>query len=261
VFVTSALALGLLDRLTWGHWFHSARVYLEFNLSEGKASQWGTAGPDYYVRVLFRAMPAMTLTAAVLFCVGGWRAPSLGGTALLFLLAHSLVPHKELRFILPALPLVCATAALGASSLPSLWVRAGAGALTLCALVSGLRAPQLTFGDLGQYEDLKPRVSAYDDFGSVNRLLLRAHALPALCGLKIEGVHLAWTGGYTYLHRPVPLYGDNGPPRRSLGYDFVITPRPWSRGTQVMAVDGSFVLARLPIANCLPDPDFSWKLP
>jgi hypothetical protein len=74
-------------------------------------------------------------------------------------------------------------------------------------------------------------------------------------------VHLAWTGGYSYLHRPVPLYGDSGPPRESLRYDFVITPRFWSHGTQVMAVDGSFALARLPHANCFPDPDFSWELP
>ncbi|HLM42739.1 MAG TPA: hypothetical protein VK458_02675, partial [Myxococcaceae bacterium] len=30
-----ALLFGLLDWLTWGRWFHSARVYLDFNLVQG----------------------------------------------------------------------------------------------------------------------------------------------------------------------------------------------------------------------------------
>jgi hypothetical protein len=40
----------------------------------------------------------------------------------------------------------------------------------------------------------------------LNRLLLAAHDQPDLCGIDIEGEPLAWSGGYTYLDRAVPIF-------------------------------------------------------
>jgi hypothetical protein len=259
VFAVGAFALGLLDRLTWGHWFQSSIEYLRFNLVEGKAAQWGTAGPGFYARVLWSAMPAWTVIVTLTLLAAVRRVPLLVGAIVLFLLAHVGVGHKEIRFILPVLPLCCAGAAIGMSRLKG--ERFFATALLIATLVSGLRFHSLTFGELGQYENFKPSASAYDDFGPINRLLLAAYDQNPRCGLKIEGVHLAWTGGYSYFHRPVPLYAANGPPRASEHYDFVITPRPWARGMPVLAEDGNFVLARLPLLRCVPDSAFSWNLP
>ncbi len=254
-----ALFYGLLDKLTWGSFFHSARKYLEFNLVQDGAARWGTAAPTYYARILFRSMPALTLLTGALVLVAARRTLGVFLIAAAFLALHSWTPHKELRFVLPVLPVLAAIASVGLGMLPEL-AQKGAMALVLgAALFSAGRFHELTFGDLGQYEDQRPTASAYDDAGPINRLLLKANAQADLCGLKIEAIHLAWTGGYAYLHRNVPLYPNFGPPRESGLYNYAIT-FPSGAG-EVVAVDGGVALVRLHRNSCAPDPAFSWRLP
>ncbi|WP_241759010.1 hypothetical protein [Pyxidicoccus parkwayensis] len=258
-----AFAYGLLDWLTWGRWFHSALVYLDFNVLRNGAAGWGTAPFSYYGRVLFHGMPAVTLVTGVLALLAWRRAPGLLAVAALFFLLHALQPHKELRFLVPMLPLMAALAGVGLDAvLPGLGSRLGNLAVlgvVAVAAVSGLRAGQLTFGDVGQYEDSRPGASAWDDAGDINRLLLAASARHDICGLKIEVAHLAWTGGYSYFHQPVPLYPYNGPRRDSGLYSHVITPAAYAPG-EVLARSGPLVLSRLR-GDCVPDPGFSWRLP
>ncbi len=258
-----AFAYGLLDRLTWGHWFHSARVYLEFNLLRDGAAGWGTAPFSYYSRVLFDGMPVVSVLTGVLALLAARRAPGLLAVTLLFVLLHALQPHKELRFLVPALPLFAALAGVGLdvvlSRLPFRLAAVAALAVVGATIVSAAKAGSLTFGDVGQYEDSRPEDSAWDDSGDVNRLLLAASQLGDLCGLKLEVVHLAWTGGYSYLHQPVPLYPPNGPPRGSGLFSHVITLPGYAPG-EVLARSGPLVLARLR-EGCVPDPGYTWRLP
>jgi hypothetical protein len=255
---------GLLDWLTWGRWFHSALVYLDFNVLRGGAEAWGTAPFSYYGRVLLTGMPAVFCVTAVLALVAVRRAPGLWALTALFFLLHALQPHKELRFLIPALPLFAALAGVGLESLlhgwSPLWLRA-AGTLGVVgvAAASGIRAEKLTFGDVGQYEDSRPGVSAWDDSGDVNRLLRDAGRRDDVCGLKVEVVHLAWTGGYSYFHRPVPLYAHNGPPRESGHFSHVITLPDYAPG-EVVDRRGPLVLSRVR-GDCLPDPGYSFRLP
>jgi phosphatidylinositol glycan class B len=258
-----AFAYGLLDWLTWGRWFHSALVYLDFNILRNGAAGWGTAPFSYYGRVLFQGMPAVTLLMGALVLVAARRAPGLTAVAAVFFLLHALQPHKELRFLVPVLPLFAALAGVGLDTvltgLGSRLASMAALGVVAVAAVSGLRAGRLTFGDVGQYEDSRPKASAWDDAGDVNRLLLAASGLRDVCGLKIEATHLAWTGGYSYFHQPVPLYPHNGPPRGSGLYSHVITPAQHASG-EVVARSGPLVLARLR-EGCVPDPGYSWRLP
>ncbi|HME92180.1 MAG TPA: hypothetical protein VKE49_12205 [Myxococcaceae bacterium] len=260
-----ALLFGLLDKLTWGGWFHSAVVYLRANVIERKAEQWGVSPFSYYARALWTSMPFPSLVIAPLAALSIARAPGLASLPIGFVLLHSLIPHKELRFIFPAVPLLCALAGIGISVLEGKLKRAisiFAAAAALCAAtVSAVRFHGLTFGDLGQYETLKPGASAYDDFGPVNRLLLAANGQPDLCGLKVEVVHLAWTGGFTYLHRPVPLYAHFGPPRESGRFNYVITFAPLAAPGQVVGSEGNLALVRLPVQSCAFDPGYQWRLP
>jgi GPI mannosyltransferase 3 len=265
VLTLGAFAYGLLDRLTWGGWFHSARVYLAFNL-QGGAEAWGTAPFSYYGRVLLQAMPGVALAGAGLALLSLRRAPALFALTCAFLLLHALQPHKELRFLVPALPLLAASAGVGLEALLArLRAPPARAALALAlagvALHSAWAAPRLTFGDVGQYEDSRPRASAWDDAGSVNRLLARAGKEPDLCGLKVEVAHLAWTGGYSYLHRPVPLYPHYGPPRWAGRYNFVITWKGAAAGAgELRASDGALALVRLQRPGCVADAGFSWRL-
>jgi hypothetical protein len=261
-----ALLFGLLDWLTWGRWFHSALVYLDFNLLRGKAAAWGTAPFSYYGRVLLRAMGTVTLVTVGLSLLAARRAPGLLGVTAAFFLLHALQPHKELRFLVPMLPLLAALAGVGLDSVlrglpPSPARLALPLAVVAVAGFSGLRAGQLTFGDVGQYEDVKPRASAWDDSGPINRLLIAAGRREDVCGLKVEAVHLAWTGGYSYFHRDVPLYPHSGPGRGSGLYNHVLTLSGAVGQGEVVASEGPFVLVRLPNARCAPDPAWSSRLP
>ncbi|MGZ3461835.1 MAG: hypothetical protein ACXU86_25360, partial [Archangium sp.] len=261
-----AFLFGLLDRLTWGRWFHSALVYLDFNLVQGKAAAWGTAPFEYYGHVLLRSMGAVTLVGLGLSLLAARRAPGLLGLAAAFFVLHALQPHKELRFLVPVLPLFAALAGVGLDSVrrhlpPSPARLALPLAVVAVAGFSGLRVGLLTFGDLGQYEDVKPRASAWDDFGPLNRLLITAGRLPDVCGLKVEAAHLAWTGGYSYFHRDVPLYAANGPGRASGLFSHVLTLSGHEAPGEVVASEGPFVLVRLPHPGCAPDPAWSSRLP
>lgn len=260
-FAVAAILFGLLDRLTWGSWFHSAIKYLEFNVVEGRSAQWGTAAFTYYARVLWTALGPAWPVSVALACLAWKRAPGLLGMAVAFFALHSLVPHKELRFLLPALPVLFAAAAVGLDTLKSPAFSPAAAVTLLSVAYSAITFHSLTFGDLGQYEDSKPLASAYDDFGAVNRLLLAARHRADLCGINIEPVHLAWTGGATYLHKNVPIYWRGQPPRDSGFYNYVLTVNAWARGGTVVASQGPFALMRLPFDGCRPDPGYQWRLP
>ena len=268
VFTLAALALGALDWATWGRPFQSALENLRFNVVEGGGSLWGTSEPSYYLRVLWRSMPEVTAVLLLAGALALRRAPGLCALVVAFLVLHSLVPHKELRFILPVLPAWAALAGVGLDS-ASRFLSARKPALThlgvalavLAAAVSAAGFHRLTFGDLGAYETLKPQASAYQDFADVNRLLTLAGTLPDLCGLKVEAVHMAWAGGYTYFHKDARLYSHLGPPRASGKYNYVLSVERAVPQGSVRAALGPYVLAKLSSAPCVEDAAFSWRLP
>jgi GPI mannosyltransferase 3 len=273
-----AILFGLIDKLTWGGWFHSAIVYLDFSVVEGKASQWGTAPFSYYLRVLWTSMDGAALLLAGLALCGVRRAPGLFLAALAFFMLHAATPHKEFRFILPALPLFCAVAAIGIDTLPVMAARLGrlraagshrvryaaAAAVVVAAVVSAASFHSLTFGEIGQYEDdppglkgyYKPEANAYDDFGAINRLLLAANKIEALCGLKIENVAPVWTGSYSYLHRAVPIYPPWGAGRESAHFNYVITDLGANPADSIVARESGHVLVYLGHDTCVPDPEY-----
>lgn len=262
-----AMVYGGIDALAWHDapgaraWglFHSAVVYVRFNLVEGKSANWGTSPATYYLTYLFRSMPAVAVALALGLVAAGRRALGVLLVALAFLAAHFAIPHKEYRFILPALPLLFAVAAVGLDRLavrpwvrPLVWSAAAA-----VAVLSAANRRQLTFGQLGAYLD-RPRASAWDDSGPVNRLLLAASKRADLCGLRIDAAHLAWTGGLSYLHRPVPIYPAGTPEQRGT-FNYVITTAA-GRPSEVAREQG-LALVRLARRECAQDPNYSWRLP
>jgi len=222
VLVAAALLLGVLDLVTWGGLFHSVGAYVEFNVLEGGASAFGTQPPWWYGELLLRAMPvvALLLGAGVLAAAGRWPGPVLVVAA--FVALHVVTPHKELRFLLPVLPLACALAAVGLERLH----RLAPAALAAAALVSGLAAPGLTARDVGLWDQSRPDASAWGRFEQVNRLLLEAHDRPDLCGLKVEAAPQTFSGGLSHLHRDVPYLAAEGPGRASGLFNYVITGSP-----------------------------------
>lgn len=261
-----ALLYGLLDRLTWGGWFHSARVYLSFNVVGSGAEQFGVLGPDFYRVVLYRALGPVIVLLGLLALASIRRAPALVLSAGAFLAAHALAPHKELRFLWPALPVLCAAAGVGLEELRALralrvrWASRGSAALMAALLASAawsaVRVPRLTDWELGLFDVYGRRVAAFDDGGAENRLLLVAHRRADLCGLAVWTRPLGYTGGYSYLHRRVPLYERDGP---AGAFNYAIVPEPDAEG-EVIARDRGVALMRLSGGPCAPDPGFDGRL-
>jgi len=207
--VVTLLAGGLLDWATWGSPFHSLIAYVDFNLLRGGASTFGVERFWYYAKTLWDSTGPAVLIFAALAVLGGMRIPGLGMAVLSSLLAHSLIPHKELRFIVPALPLACVLVGLGADYLLqrsgryARWCWVGLGASTLATALS---LPRLDYRHMGQYLDT-PRGfrSVWHSDEEANLLLASAGERADLCGLGVMGLRSAFTGGYTYFHRAAPL--------------------------------------------------------
>jgi hypothetical protein len=150
-----ALALGFLDLQTWGDWFHSLRTYIEFNiLSDAAAKQFGAS--PWHAEALKVPWYVGGFIAAPWALAGFTRWPSHPLTrvwlfivpALVYVLAISLTPHKELRFIYPALVLItvaaapaCAQWLLTLTTAP-MWQRAAAfGLLSMTAALFVVKTP------------------------------------------------------------------------------------------------------------------------
>lgn len=246
-----ALVYGLLDLFTWGGFLHSALFYLRFNVLEGRAAEWGTAPPAFYTKHLVKSLGAHWVVLAVLALLGLRRATAVVVLAGVFLLGHLALPHKELRFILPMLPLLCVAAGAGIDE-----VRAFKQPLGLLALVAVLVTSALSFAtfrsltrrDLGQWDE----GSAYDVGGPQTRLLLRASTQEDLCGLGLLAGERHDTFAYTALHRDVPFYGAPLPPRESRFYNYVIAAEGTEPG-DVIATDHGVALVRVSRAACVKD--------
>ena len=225
-----------------------------FNVIDGRAADFGVRPAYHYLAALFTAEGFLLAPVAALCALGAARArgPLLLGLA--FIAAHSLVPHKELRFLFPALPIFFAVAALGleAARAPH-WAPAG---LLAGALLSAATFPTLTYGRLGLSNPPR-RTPALDHAGPENRLLLAARGRDDLCGLQLRSVEHWRTGGYSYLHRPVPLYPREGAPDPSR-YNYIIARRGEVAGEEI-SVERDRALVRTR-TGCLPDENFSWLL-
>jgi hypothetical protein len=156
-----ASLLGALDWHSWGRPFHSLRSYLEFNvLSDGAAERFGAEpwwyyGPWLLATAVVWAWPALAI-ASYLWRKREGRAIAPSGLflwcAAVYVVAISLVAHKELRFLYPALVLLAAGAAPAFSSLLQAMSPVHSRRLLLVSLACGLLL-------LGFRTDFRPRRS------------------------------------------------------------------------------------------------------
>ncbi len=206
------LAGGALDWITWGAPFKSFWVYVKFNLIEGKAADFGTAPFNYYADHMWLSVGFPLAVLILGFLVAAWRHWGFALIGVFYVLLHSFVPHKELRFIMPIVPLMLTLSAIG---LARIWSKANATGWPLTALGLSLslmltcQAVTATFGDMGQWlKTPSAKHSPWHNSEDINRLLWAANTRDDLCGIVLGGVAAAWQGGYAYLHRDVPIFID-----------------------------------------------------
>jgi hypothetical protein len=209
----TALLGGLLDWATWGRPFHSLIAYFDFNLLRAGASSFGIEPFSYYATTLWSSAGPSCLVLLACFAYGSAFQPVVALAVVCYVLAHSVLPHKELRFLVPCLPLFAAVAGIGAErllrKLPKPNAIAAVSALVLTAAFA-LRLINLTYEDMGQYQGTeRASLPVWKSEQEPTLLLADASKRPDLCGIELVGARAAFTGGYTYLHRDVPLiYGE-----------------------------------------------------
>ena len=110
-----AVALGAaacVDRLFYGAWTFVPWNFVRFNLLEGGSAAYGAHPWHWYVTQGAPVVATVFLPLAVVGCVReGVREPAVVGVWTV--LGHSLVAHKEFRFLMPALPSALTAAGAG----------------------------------------------------------------------------------------------------------------------------------------------------
>lgn len=196
------LPLGVLDALTWGTPFQSIWLNLIRNSVQGVSSSWSVQPWPFYLQ--FEAQVWQFALPFLVFAILGARqAMALALMATAVLVTHSFVPHKEYRFIYLALVVAPILVGLGISDVVAR-IEAAAGALAaraclavLLLLLTTSSGYAATHGILhARFHWLRGDVEVF----------LAAHRAPGICGLAVKGLPKFAGGGYTYLHRDIPLY-------------------------------------------------------
>jgi len=196
------LVLGIADGIAWSEPFASIVNNFRANILQGRSHVYGTSGAGWYVLQLVErwryALPAVVLLALW----GARREPLPLLVAVTVVLAHSAVAHKEYRFIYPALLLMVFCASLGTAELLR-WFqqrRAGSaasrGALFVACVAWLVSSFALAFAPTMRPEWTRGRAGI--------ELMSRA-GREARCGVGLLAAW-SWTGGYSSLHRDLPLY-------------------------------------------------------
>ena len=206
-----AVALtGLFDALTWDYPFQPIWQNIQFNLVLDGAALFGVAPWSGYFEEMWLRWGILAIPFTVLVLLGARRLPILAAMILLTLVIHAVIPHKEYRFILPAVmmaSILCGFGVIEAARVLAKFLqgRLPQAAGMVAAVLVGLLWLIVTAANLGAmaYE----RVWRGDT--SPLQMALDISRQPALCGVAFINTNRYGTGGYSFLHRAVPVYFDN----------------------------------------------------
>jgi GPI mannosyltransferase 3 len=198
-FLAMVLFAGWLDDYTWGSYFASYYNNYLYNQVYKVSSLWGEQSIWYYPALLGAYSAGLFWLAIVAACRRKGPKPWLILSLLAaILLSHSLIAHKEYRFIFAAVPFCLL---MTAQMIDDLWQPAWRlgrqgrnwgqvlARLTVFYTVLGLLVSLVI---LGRNARLQAYLYLYDQSALVSVLNLNT----------------AWynSGGYYYLHRDVPIY-------------------------------------------------------
>jgi GPI mannosyltransferase 3 len=206
---------GVLDKLTWGGWFISYYNTYVFNVVLRVAGMFGTSPWRTYavqLGITSAGVFLIVIVASLLFIRRLWI---LLGFLVAIVGVHTIIQHKEYRFIFAAIPVLLVMTAvvtvLVAERLrPALARLAPAAVVAGLALVSTLGTLGLLPREVGVYQNL-PLFRPRDEI----RAFLFLNRQTDLAGILLKDLTLWDTGGYYYLHRDVPLYAQEHEPAMS----------------------------------------------
>jgi len=205
------LAGGLLDALTWSYPFQSTVLNVWINVVQGKAANWGVPPWYFYVEWLIKRLGPLLILAVL----GVRRSPLLAWLVLIIVLSHSVIAHKEYRFVYPVIPLIIALAGLGIYDLLQLvrkrypsagWAVATCTVLMVVTLSTSFILGRSYRGDYQFPAGVGAEDMNWTQFSGNLEALEKLSQDGEACGLGFLKVSWAESGGYSYLHRNVPLF-------------------------------------------------------
>lgn len=208
-FAAGLLCDGIFDALTWHYPFQPLVMNFTFNLLKGVASSFGT-NPWWFYCELFAGLWGPVLVLMIpLILIGARRMPVLFVTALVIFAAHCLIPHKDYRFIYPAIVLWTILAGQGLAQ-AGIWIADGIGTKTTdknrAALLTGTSVAVCWIGVCGiLYNGLDYALqwgAPKHDIALADRYLANAKGI---CGIDLYGVD-DWAAPYAFIHQRVPIY-------------------------------------------------------
>lgn len=267
---TSVLALAaLLDAVTLGYPLASIWRNIDFNVLYGASSTFGIA-PWYFYGFAELAIWGDGLAVLLVLALLGTRRMWLPLAAALVIVAvHSVIAHKEYRFIYPALVLLTVQAGVGLADLVGRvqrrLVRLGRWRIPASAAVGATVAGGWCLLSLLVWNG--PVIAAFRH--RAHDYILAASYVahdPAVCGIGLYGTD-AWVkyGGYSYLHQRVPIYWPKNRSELAFtapGFDVLLyaTQPPMPPGFVKQMCFGKVCLARHP-GRCMPAPTMSMPFP
>jgi hypothetical protein len=175
--------------------------------------------------------------------IGARRMPLLAVLSVAIFIIYSIEPIKTYRYFYPALPFIVVLAGLGTSEVlirlngifPDKKRMMAAAAIAVWPITSAALAMSDHF-----------QVYLHKD-GAVLKAFDEVGKKPDLCGVAIIGLEWWRTGGYTHLHRNIPMFeiDRSEESRYAPGYNYVISQ------DQIMNVPG------YEIERCTPNMGFS----
>jgi phosphatidylinositol glycan class B len=267
------IALGFgaaLDWVTLGYPFASIWRYVVYNIFYDVSSGFGTEPWNFYLLGEIGLWGAAIAVVIVAVGVGAWRMPALFAGTVAIIAVHSAIAHKEYRFIYPAIALISILAGLGLAQLGAAgerWLRSRG--------LTNIPAPLIGALIVGYWACIGATVWTG---ATMTALRHRAHDnlmaaafvahMPTICGVGLygeQGRDWARYGGYTLLHRPVPLFWPEDERElrsQSAGFDvllFTAAP-PSALGFETARCFGKTCIARRP-GQCVALPETPMPFP
>lgn len=199
---------GAFDAYTWAAPFEPLWRNIQFNvLMDGAAKAFGAhAWWEYFYQMGVQWGGTIGPFLALAF-FGARRHWLLFTMALVVFFSHMLISHKEYRFILPSIQIFAILAGFGLVELSRLLIngwRSTGKIISSKMVIASLGAAWLLLCIVNyvgrDYETYRDRV--HDNLVT----MLRVSKMPNVCGIGLYRIGTYESGGYSYLHRPIPMF-------------------------------------------------------
>ena len=216
----------LIDLAAGGAPFGWLIANVHQNIGLGRSHAW-VDGPLYYPQTLALVWGLWLVPLLLLSAIGARRFPALMLAALTNVAVHSAIAHKEYRYILLSTMIVTILAGIGTADVIG-WAKRRAKPDSWTIL------PAIAAGGWIAMSASVAVAGPMRYWWTERQAELEAFALvrdtPDLCGVALYGIDWTFSGGYTYLHRPIPLFSytrlePDRLARERAQFDAIVTPR------------------------------------